>query len=60
MKDLKTLIKNHSDISISELAREIKVTRQTIYNVLNDKNIPTIPTIKSICKYFNVDYKDYV
>lgn len=55
---LEDLIKA-STLSIRKLAAEIGVTRPTLYNVLNGKGI-SLPTVKKICVYFKVDYKDYI
>lgn len=57
---LKDLIINKLEISIRQFCKEIKISRQTIDNILNDKHTPTLLTIKKICKYFNVDFKDYI
>lgn len=58
-KDIKELIDTRT-ITLSELAKEIGTTRQTIYNVSQGKINPSLLTVKKICAYFDVDYKDYI
>ena len=67
MKELKDLIREANEqmtteqkLTYCELAKAIGVTRQTIWNILQDRATPTLDTIKKICKYFGVDYHDYV
>lgn len=55
---LEDLIKS-STLSLRKLAAEIGVTRPTLYSVLNGKGV-SLPTVKKICAYFGVDYKDYI
>lgn len=57
---LKDLIFEKMTISVNKLAKEIGVSRPTICNILNGKGKPSLPTIKRICKYFNVDWHDYL
>lgn len=46
--------------TIAELSTKIGVSRQTLYNIENDKHTPSLLVIKKICKYFGRDYKDFV
>lgn len=57
---LKDLINDRLMISIRQFAKEIGITRQTVMNILSDKGKPTVLTVKKICAYFGVDYKDYI
>lgn len=57
---LKDLINDRLMISIRQFANEIGITRQTVMNILSDKGKPTVLTVKKICAYFGVDYKDYI
>lgn len=57
---LKDLIYNELTISISKFADQVGISRPTIYNILNGTRKPSLPTVKRICKYFGVDWKDYV
>lgn len=59
---LKDLILDRSMVSMEQLSKNIGISRQTIYNIIDGKdNYKTsLLTIKKICKYFNVDYKDYI
>lgn len=54
---LKKLIKN-SNKTISELARETGISRQTFYNL--GKHETKLIIVKKICKALNVNYKDYI
>lgn len=55
---LKDLINERVE-TLEQLSEKIGVTRQTLQNVLNGKN-PSLLTVKKICAYFGVDYKDYL
>ena len=57
---LKDLINDRLMISIRQFAKEIGITRQTVMNILSDKGKPTVLTVKKICAYFGVNYKDYI
>lgn len=59
MKNIKELL-NEREISLAQLAKETGVTRQTLNNVVQGNNKPSLLTVKKICGYFNVDYKDYI
>lgn len=58
MKQLKDLI-NERTVTIRKLSSDIKVSPQTIQNILNGKN-PSLLTIKKVCAYFKVDFHDYI
>lgn len=62
MRKLKDLINDNLDVSLSKFAEAIGVSRPTIYNIINDtmKHKPSAYIVKRICKYFNVDYKEYL
>lgn len=60
MKNLKNLINEQLRISIRKFAKEIGISRQTVYNIMMDNNKPTILTVKKICGYFGENYKDYI
>lgn len=60
MKKLQDLINYKLMISIRKFEKETGVCRQTIMNILNNNHKPTELTVKKICKYFNVDYKEYL
>ena len=59
-KSIKELINDKLMVSLRQFEKEAGVTRQTIYNIFNDKCKPTVLTVKKICAYFGVDYKDYI
>lgn len=59
-KSIKELINDKLMVSLRQFEKKAGVTRQTIYNIFNDKCKPTVLTIKKICAYFGVDYKDYI
>lgn len=60
MNKLKDLINDRLMISLRQFEKECGVTRQTVYNILNGKGKPSLLTVKKICAYFGVDYKDYI
>jgi DNA-binding XRE family transcriptional regulator len=67
---LKDLIKDNLKVSVSQFCREAGIDRRTAECILKEKNYytrkdneqytPSLLTVKKVCKYFNVDYKDYV
>lgn len=60
MKNLKELLTTEQKLTYCDLAKAIGVTRQTVWNILQDRATPTLDTIKKICKYFGVDYHEYI
>ena len=59
MKQLKELIDTRME-TFDTLSRKIGTTKQTLFKVINNKGTPSILTVKKICKYFKVNYKDYI
>ena len=59
MKQLKDLIDTRTD-TFETLTKKIGPTKQTLLNVINNKGTPSMLTVKKICKYFKVNYKDYI
>ena len=59
-KSIKELINDKLMVSLRQFEKEAGVTRQTVYNIQNGKGNPTLLTVKKICAYFGVDYKDYI
>lgn len=57
---LKDLINDRLMISVRRFAQECGVSRQTIVNIMYGKGTPTVLTVKKVCAYFGVDYKDYL
>ena len=57
---LKDLILDNLEVPISRFSKEIGLTRRTIYYILNEKHQPRMATIKKICKYFKVNFRDYI
>lgn len=59
--ELRDLIIDKIETSQTELANKIGVSRQIINAIINGsyKNKPNIITVKKICKFFNVDFRDY-
>lgn len=58
---LKDLIEDRLMISLRRFAKEAGVSRPTISNILNgSRKNPSTLTVKKICRYFNVDWKDYI
>ena len=60
MNKLKDLIADNSMISLRQFAKEVGVTRRTLYSIINGEHKPYLLTVKKICAYFGVDYKDYI
>ena len=56
---IKDLIYDRLETSVSSFCKAIGVSNVTIFKVLNGHE-PSLSTIKRVCRYFNVDYKDYV
>lgn len=57
---LKDLILDRLEVSVSQFCREIGLSRQTIDNIIKDRHTPSLPTTKKICKYFGVDFKEFI
>jgi len=47
-------------IGIRELALESGVSFSTLYRILNQGDIPKIPTIERLCRYFNCEIGDLI
>lgn len=56
-KAFRTLLKNQT-MTVSQIARGAGITRQTVHNILNGA-IPSKLSVKKICKYLQVNWKDY-
>lgn len=57
--NLKDLI-NSLTISQRKFCKETGIDRTTIYNIMHDIHTPSNLTIKTICAYFGVDYRNYL
>lgn len=57
---IKDLIEDRLMISIRQFAKETGISRHTIAHILNGEGNPSLLTVKKICAYFGVDYKDYI
>ena len=57
---LKKLINDRLMISLRQFEREAGISRQTIYNIMNNKGTPSLLTVKKICAYFGVDFHEYI
>lgn len=57
---LKELIIENLDIPVYKFCKIVKVSRTTIHNILNEDLKVGLLITKKICKYFNVDFKDYL
>ena len=57
---LKDLILDNLEVSISQFSKDIGLNRRTIYYILTEKHQSRRVTIKKICKYFKVDFRDYI
>lgn len=56
---LKELINERLMISFRRFEKESGVSRQTIYNIMKGKT-PSILTVKKICAYFKVDWRECI
>lgn len=60
-KTIKDLLLNNLEETQTEFCKKLKISRQTLYNIINKEDYSlSFLTIKKICKYFNVDYHDYI
>lgn len=57
---LKDLILDRIEVSISQFSKDVGLSRRTIYDILQDRFQPRLLTIKKVCKYFKVDFRDYI
>lgn len=57
---IKDLIEDRLMISIRQFAKETGISRHTIAHILNGEGKSSLLTVKKICAYFGVDYKDYI
>lgn len=61
MKDIKELITcKLQDVSLARIAYETDLSYPTLWSVLYNKHKPHLKTIKKLCKYFKVNYKEYI
>lgn len=58
MNKLAELVKG-ATVSISEISRGANISRQTIRKILRGEKVEFL-SVKKICNYFSVDYKDYI
>ena len=54
-----TEVFNESEMNQKEIADALNVTPANLSNWKNGRNLPSIPTLKEICKLFNVS-ADYL
>ena len=57
---LKDLITDKLDEPMSKFCKKSGVNRTTITLIMKEDYQPSLLTIKKICKYFNVDFHDYI
>lgn len=60
MNKLQQLFDEKLQISMRQFEKEAHITRQAVYNILNGKSKPTVLSLKKICAYFGVNWKDYI
>lgn len=58
--DINTLLKYGRKKSLRDTATEMRISYQELHLIENGKVKPKKETIKKICDYFNVNYKDYL
>lgn len=49
-----------ADCSLIEFAKRCHISRQTIYNIMNDKYNTSLPTLINICANLNIDYHQFI
>ena len=59
-EDIKYLLKHNRIKSLRDTASEIRISCQELHLIEKGKVKPKAETIKKICDYFNVNYKDYL
>lgn len=59
MHKLSNLIKERKE-PIDRLSRNTGISKGTIKSLFTGQRQPSLLTIKKICAYFGVDYKDYI
>ena len=59
-KCIKDLLKYNRIKSLRDTAAEMRISYQELHLIENGKVKPKTETIKKICKYFNVDCKEYL
>ena len=59
-KNIKNLLKHNRKKSLRDTAAEMRISFQELHLIENGKVKPKTETIKKICDYFNVNYKDYL
>ena len=59
---LKNLITDNLEIAGCLLAEKVGLSADVIYKLINGnyEHKPKLITVKKICKYFNVDFRDYI
>jgi DNA-binding XRE family transcriptional regulator len=62
MKKIKELIIERLETTISKFCKDTGVNRTTVDGILNEtyNHDLSLVTIKKICKYFDVDFKEYL
>ena len=59
-ENIKDLLKYNRIKSLRDTAAEMRISYQELHLIENGKVKPKKETIKKICDYFNVNYKDYL
>ena len=59
-KEIKDLLKYNRIKSLRDTAAELRISYQELHFIENGKVKPKKGTIKKICDYFNVNYKEYI
>lgn len=59
-ENIKDLLKYNRIKSLRKTATEMRISYQELHLIENGKVKPKKETIKKICDYFNVNYKDYL
>lgn len=59
-KNIKNLLKHNRIKSLRDTAAEMRISFTELHLIENGKVKPKKETIKKICDYFNLNYKDYL
>ena len=57
---LKDLILDWLETTIGQFCKEVGIARTTYDNIMQEKHQPSLLTIKKICKFFKVEFRDYL
>ena len=57
---IKDLIIDRLETTIGKFCNEVGISRTTYDYIMKEQHELRLDTIKKICRYFNVDFHDYI